>query len=112
MNNPHPISLPVNGKRARPFFKNFGIVKEDCFEVEVEFTGWAARYVTERIWSPDQKVIEKKGGKIKLTFSASSEPELISWLLSFGDEAKLIKPDWLVDEAREIVNRMAGVYVA
>jgi predicted DNA-binding transcriptional regulator YafY len=78
--------------------------------VEVEFTGWAAGYVTERIWSLEQKVIEKKDGKIKLSFTASSEPELIAWLLSFGDEAKLIKPDWLVEEVRGTVKRKQDSY--
>ena len=53
-------------------------------KVEAEFTGWAAKYVAERIWSPDQKItnIEKVGAnKIILEFAASSEPEVIAWLL-------------------------------
>ncbi|MCK5231375.1 MAG: WYL domain-containing protein [Desulfobulbaceae bacterium] len=37
-----------------------------------------------------------KNGKNRLTFTASSEPELIAWLLSWGDEAKVMRPDWLV----------------
>ncbi len=77
--------------------------------MEVEFTGWAARYVSERIWSPDQK-IHKKNGKTKLTFSASSEQELISWVLSFGDEAKLIQPVWLVDQVNEKVKEIRKSY--
>ena len=106
------FKFPADYDFEKVFNRNFGIIKEDSFEVQAEFTGWAARYVTERIWSPDQKVIEKKRGKIRLIFTASSEPELISWLLSFDDEAKLLKPDWLVEEVRERVNRMAGIYVA
>ena len=78
--------------------------------MRVEFTGWAAKYVAERIWSPDQKITKKKGGNIVLTFTASSKPELISWLLSFGGEAKLLKPKWLVDDVREAVNRMQKGY--
>ena len=31
-------------------------MKDDCFEVVVEFTGWAALHVAERTWSPDQKI--------------------------------------------------------
>lgn len=85
------FEFPKNYDFEKTFKQNFGVIKEDAFKVEVEFTGWAARYVAERVWSPDQKIY-KKNGTTKLTFSASSEPELISWLLSFGDEAKLIKP--------------------
>ena len=92
------------------FNKNFGVIKEEAFKVELEFSGWAAAYVSERIWSPDQKNIKKRDGKTKMTFSTSSEPELISRVLSFGDEAKVIKPKWLVEEVKEVVNRMGQVY--
>jgi predicted DNA-binding transcriptional regulator YafY len=85
------FEFPKNYDFEKTFKQNFGVIKEDAFEVEVEFTGWAARYVAERIWSPNQK-IHKRNGTTKLTFSASSEPELISWVLSFGQEVRLIKP--------------------
>jgi len=48
--------------------------------------------------------------KIHLTFSASSKPELISWLLSFGEEAKLLKPDGLVKEVSEKVKELNEIY--
>jgi hypothetical protein len=35
--------------------------------------------VAERIWSPDQKIIKKADGKIRLIFSSSSESELTGW---------------------------------
>ncbi|MFC1812351.1 helix-turn-helix transcriptional regulator, partial [Thermodesulfobacteriota bacterium] len=92
------------------FNKNFGVIKEDAFKVEIEFSGWAARFVSERIWSPDQKITKKKDGKIRLNFSASSEPEMVSWLLSFGYEAKVIKPKWLVEEIMATVDRIQKVY--
>ena len=94
----------------KTFNRNFGIAKEGPFEVEVEFTGWAARFVSERIWSPDQKITKKGKRKIRLTFSTSSESELISRLLFFGEEAKLIKPEWLVEEVTTKVKQMNALY--
>ncbi len=35
-----------------------------------------------------------------MTFKACSEPEVTGWLLSFGDQEKLIEPDWLVRRLR------------
>jgi predicted DNA-binding transcriptional regulator YafY len=104
------FEFPKNYDFENTFKQNFGVIKEDAFEVEVEFTGWAARYVAERIWSPDQKV-HKKNGTTKLTFSASSEPELISWVLSFGEEARLKKPDSLAAEIRKVSENMKNIYV-
>jgi len=66
--------------------------------------------VTERVWSPDQKIVKKGKDKIRLTFKASSEPEVTGWLLSFGDQAKLIDPDWLVRRLRKAINRMGRIY--
>jgi predicted DNA-binding transcriptional regulator YafY len=92
------------------FKVNFGVIKDDAFEVEVEFQGWAAKYVSERIWSPDQKV-HIKNGKTKLTFSASSEPELISWVMSFGENAKVIKPKWLIEIVKRKLMKIRSRYV-
>jgi predicted DNA-binding transcriptional regulator YafY len=92
------------------FNQNFGVIKEEAFKVEVEFTGYATEYVAERIWSPDQKLIKKKDGTVKLKFSASSEPELISWVLSFGDEAKVVKPSWLIDRIKQNVISIQSEY--
>jgi predicted DNA-binding transcriptional regulator YafY len=74
--------------------------------VEVEFKGYAANYVSERIWTPDQKIIKKGKGKVRLILNASSEPELTTWLLSFGDEARLLKPEYLQKKIRDIANRI------
>lgn len=104
------FQFPEDYDFEKTFNQNFGIIKKESFEVVVEFTGFAARYVPERIWSPDQQVVKKKGGNVKLTFTASSKPELMAWVLSFGDEAKLIKPNWLVDEVRQTVERMQKGY--
>ena len=104
------FEFPEDYDFEKVFNREFGVMKEEAFEVKVEFSGWAAKYVAERIWSPDQKIENKGRGKIRLYFTASSEPELLSWLLSFGDEAKLLKPDRLVKEAREIVKKMHETY--
>ena len=104
------FKFPSDYHFEKVFDKNFGIIKEDSFDVEVEFDGHAAVYVSERIWSPDQKMTTKKNEKIRLKFCASSEPELISWVLSFGDEAKVVKPDWLVDEIELSLKRALKNY--
>jgi len=78
--------------------------------VQVEFSGFAAEYVAERIWSPDQKITKRKDGRIKLKFTASSVAEVVSWILSYGHEAKVLKPGWLVEELEEEVEKMGRLY--
>lgn len=103
------FAYPKNYDFDKAFKQNFGVIKENAFNVEVEFTGWAAKYVSERIWSPDQKIVQNNG-KTVLTFSSSSEPELISWVLSFGGEARLNKPQRLVNEAKDLIANMKQNY--
>lgn len=94
----------------KTFNQHFGVIKDDLFEVEVIFTGWAASFVAERRWSPDQKIIKKGKNKVILKFTASSVPEVKSWLLSFGDNATLIQPKWLVKKIKMQVDNMAKCY--
>jgi len=104
------FEFPTKYDFEKIFNQDFGIIKEDSFRVEVEFTGWSAEYVAERIWSPDQKIIKKADGKIRLIFSSSSESELTGWALSFADEAKVVKPKWLVEKVSQTIKRMEKVY--
>ncbi len=90
--------------------RHFGIICDELFQVVAEFGGEAARYVSERMWSPDQKITKHGSDGIRITFSASSEPELISWLLAFGDKAKLIKPEELAEKIKAIAENICRAY--
>jgi len=92
------------------FNQNFGIIKKESFQVEAEFTGWAACFVEERIWSPEQKMLKMAGEKIRLTFSASSEPELIGWLLQFGPNAIVIEPKSIKEKIFKMLNQSIRLY--
>jgi len=99
------FEVPKNYDFENEFNRHFGVIKGEEFKVEVEFEGWSARYVAERTWSPDQKIAKKKDGKIRLVFNASSESEVVSWVLWFGRQAKVIRPKWLVDEiSKELIS--------
>ena len=104
-----PFEVPKKYDFEKAFNQTFGIIKDKSFQVEAEFTGWAAVYVSERIWSPDQE-IEKVGEKIKIRFTSSSEPEVISWILSFGCYARVLGPDFLTQRmAGEVARINAGL---
>ena len=102
--------LPDNYDFEQFFNQSFGIIKEDAFVVELEFSGYAAIYVAERIWSPDLEIEELSDGKIRLKFSASSVPELVGWIMWWGDEVKVVGPEWLVAEVVEMAERVLEKY--
>lgn len=104
------FEFPANYDFEKIFNENFGVIKEKAFEVTIELSGYAAQYAGERTWSADQKITSRKDGKIKLTFTASSTPELFAWILSFGAEAKILKPDFLVEEVQSRIKKMINQY--
>jgi predicted DNA-binding transcriptional regulator YafY len=103
------FEVPKEYDFQKAFNQTFGIIKDEEFEVEAEFTGWAAVFVEERVWSNDQ-IITREGGKVRIKFTASSEPEIISWILSFGDESRLLKPENLVKDVWEKIELMVRQY--
>jgi predicted DNA-binding transcriptional regulator YafY len=88
------------------------VIKGKPFKVELELCGWAARFAAERRWSPDQKIKELGHGKILLAFAASSEPEVVSWTLWMGEEAKLRKPLRLRKKMIATIENMARQYAS
>ncbi len=79
----------------------FGTIKGECFTVQVLFTPEAAAYVYDRRWSSEQEVSLRDDGSLLLTIKAQSEPEILSWVLSFGAEAKVLVPEWLREDIKK-----------
>jgi predicted DNA-binding transcriptional regulator YafY len=104
------FEMPVNLNFDKLYNQHFGIMKGDAFQVEVEFTGWSARYVAERNWSPDQSIRKIGADKMRLIFCASSEPEVLSWVLSFGEEAVIVRPKRLAEQLSKKIKRLQGKY--
>ena len=91
---------PADYDFDRVFNQSFGIVKGKTFRMRVAFSGWAATYARERVWSPDQAVEEQPDGTVEIAFTASSEWEASSRVLSFRGQAKVLEPQWLVEQVR------------
>ncbi len=100
------FEFPKDYDFEKKYNQSFGVIKDKDFQVTAEFSGGAARYISERFWSKDQKITRQKDGTIELTFTASSEPEVIAWILSFGDSAKLLSPQKI---AQKIAEKAKGV---
>jgi len=105
-----PFEFPKNFDFEKTYAKTFGIMKSDSFPVTVRLTGWAKEYMCERTWSKDQKIKANADCSADITLTAASDSELISFILSLGDKAKILKPKWLRDEMREKIQVMMQNY--
>ncbi len=105
-----PFRPPRNYDFEKSLNRHFGLIQGNVFKVSVELKGWAADYVAERIWSPDQKLRRRKDGSVRLDFSAVSMPETVSWVLRFGAMVKILGPDELKRAVRERITEVEALY--
>jgi predicted DNA-binding transcriptional regulator YafY len=72
---------------------SFGLPWHEPKTFRIHFTaGKAAEYVRERIWAENQKFEDTTEGDLILELTTRSEPELMAWIRSFGEEAWLEPP--------------------
>jgi predicted DNA-binding transcriptional regulator YafY len=104
------FTFPDNFDFEKFYNQTFGVMKEEAFQVKIEFSGHAARYIKERTWSQDQIITEKNNDKIELAFTATSPIETLSWVLSHGHEAKVLEPGWFVEDIKDEITKAGSAY--
>jgi hypothetical protein len=68
----------------------FGLPWHESKTFRIRFKkGKAADYVRERLWAGEQKIEDTEDGGVLLELSGRSEPEIMAWVRSFGNEAEL-----------------------
>jgi len=86
-------------KRLR---NSFGVHSgEGNYEVVIRFNARAADYVREKKWHESQQLRELKGGGVELRMKLSSLVEIERWILSWGGDAKVLKPRELVESVKK-----------
>jgi proteasome accessory factor B len=81
---------------------SFGVHSgEGEYEVVIRFNPHAADYVREKKWHQSQQLRELKGGGVELKLKLSSLAEIERWVLSWGGDAKVLKPRELAEAVRK-----------
>lgn len=88
----------------------FGIMPGKLFRVRLSFSPAAAPYVFDRQWSAWEEKEMQPDGSLILSMDVKSVSEIISWLLSFGPEVKVLDPAWLKHEILESVKKVVLNY--
>jgi predicted DNA-binding transcriptional regulator YafY len=77
---------------------SFGVHSgEGEHEVVIRFNPRAADYVREKKWHESQRLRELKSGGVELQLKLSSLMEIERWVLSWGGDAKVLKPRELAE---------------
>ena len=75
---------------------------------------WFSKEVADNIrikkWATMQDIQDQPDGSIILTIGSSGVVDIRKWVLSFGSQAKVIEPRFLIDEIEAEIERMRSNY--
>jgi len=92
------FNYPEDIKPEKILDSLFDIIADKQFYVQVWFSKNQARYIKERSWSYTQKISENKDGSIVISMTTSGWLDIKRWILSYGADAKVLKPQKMIDE--------------
>jgi proteasome accessory factor B len=86
---------------------SFGVHSgEGQYDVVIRFNARAADYIREKKWHESQQLRELKNGGVELALKLSGLIEIERWILSWGGDAKVIKPRELADGVRRSAEKI------
>ena len=86
---------------------SFGVHSgEGEHEVVIRFNARASDYVREKKWHESQELRELKGGAVELKLKLSSLAEIERWVLSWGGDAKVLKPSKLAEAVKQSAKKI------
>ncbi len=103
------FELPANYRFRENFEEGrFGAFQYDeAYDFKLEFSGEARSIVRECVWSDNQKIEEnQQADTTTISFTSSQWIPIFRWLLSFGENARPLEPDWLVEQWKESIEKM------
>jgi proteasome accessory factor B len=86
---------------------SFGVRSgEGEYDVVIRFNARVADYIREKRWHESQQLRELKGGGVELRLKLSSLVEIERWILSWGGDAKAVKPHELAEAVKRAAKRI------
>ncbi|HNP84355.1 MAG: WYL domain-containing protein [Nitrospira sp.] len=91
---PSDLKLDMNYERV------FGLIEEPAQLVRIRFTAEVSYLIRERRWHPSQQNEAQQDGSIIVTMTIGGMEELAAWVLSWGQQAKVLEPQVLVETVK------------
>jgi proteasome accessory factor B len=92
----------------------FNVIWGEPQEVKIRFSPSQAPYIRERTWHPSQQIENEARGALILTLKVADMDEVKRWLIGFGSEATVLKPEELrgviMAECRRLAERRVSNY--
>ena len=104
----HPYQLPL-GFNIEDYVQDaLMVMRGRRIEVELLFAKTAAAWVKDKLWQPSQEISLLKDGRLRLTLKVADTAELVGWILSFGSQVRVVRPDKLRQKVKEEAGRIVS----
>ena len=77
-------------------------------DVELHFDRRTSAWAKDRTWHPSQTAALGKDGRLTLKLQVADTPELVGWVLSFGEGVRVVRPQELRDRVKATANKIAN----
>ncbi len=106
------FTRPADFSVAKHLGDSFGVFHDEGRprEVRIRFDSFAARLVRERQWHASQKIKDLPDGGVEMTLKLGNLPEILRWVLSWGEHARVISPSRFRQSVRDTIVMMASHY--
>lgn len=104
------FTVPADWDPARHLDSAFGIIPGEPVEVELAFSPEVRTYVRERRWHASQVLEQLPDGWLLLRLRVALTVEVVTWVLSFGPDVRVVGPPALVDRVRSDLARSLRHY--
>jgi predicted DNA-binding transcriptional regulator YafY len=102
----HPYQMPLGFDVDAYVQDALMIMRGRRIDVELLFSKKVAAWVRDKLWHASQETFPMKDGRLRLTLKAADTDELVGWILSFGSQVRVVRPEGLLvkvkDEAKKI----------
>lgn len=86
------------------------VVSGQVEEVELLFSNKVQVYITELVWHPRQVLIINEDGSVSFKLRVCVNSEILRWILSFGEDCIVIKPESLKEMIVDVSKKMLENY--
>lgn len=106
------FDFPSNFAPEKYFDKEIGIwlSATQKYTVELLISAEIGTFALERSWNKNQKIEQRDDGSVWVSFETTQLPEVKRWVLGQGKTVKVLNPPELIEQVREEVTAVLGMY--
>ena len=97
----HPYQLPLGFNVEEYVQDALMVMRGRRIEVELLFSKATAAWVKDKVWHPSQETNVLKNGRLRMALKVADTAELVGWILSFGSQVRVVRPDALRQKVKE-----------